>query len=532
MPLAGALSRGGQFSRTHAAAISSGGSIARSGQFGRIFTAAMNMAGSIGRSIHFPRSIAATISASGAAQRGVMQFKRLVDAVISGAGALSVSAANLYNIAVSGALSFVGVVARKQTVLMRAVAATLSASGVAQRGVMQFKRLLDAVVSSTGALSVFAAKLYNIAVSGVLSFGGTVVRKQTVLTRSIAGILNYTGTLNTFQRLKRSFSSTISFAGSAARVAEYWLIGTLTWIRVRAAAGNLTASGALARMVHFRRRVISKHILLEDGLDLLLEAGGKIYLEATKVLSFSSALVRVVGAKSFSLASTLSAGGSLARIVNAGRTIAGAITPAGALSRFYRVGRGLMSILSFNSAVSRTYKAMQAISATLSFSASLTRSVVFARSIAGALTPAGRVIKKFYRNVAGALSFAGALTLAAAAHYFRTIAGALSPSGAAARSLIRYKRAIAGVITSGGTIMAEIGAKIYGVLSADGLLARKIMFKRSDTGSMAPSGSGSITHKVMHKTASGVLLTWGLDRRSAQFDKKGLSRYGFNFDED
>lgn len=375
--------------------------------------------------------------------------------------------------------------------------------------------------------------------SGSLSLAGDAIRPGSRFFRPVGeGDMDLHGAISRAAlQFARTVTGALTFVGTAF-VERFFLVGTLTWKFVSAAAtyqrslaASLGLDGAVTRLGKFRRRVLSKRILLEDGLDLLLEGGGKVFMEAQKVLSFTGTLTRRVGLLAYTLSGVLGLAGSLSRWQRIAKSLSGAITPSGALSRFSHWVRFGGGGLSLDATGSPRYYARRLLSAVISAAGAVSRKGIFARSASGALSFAGKLRKRLMVTVGGALSFAGSAAAQAAFKYYRALAGAMSFTATIARTG-KVKRTISGAISPAANLLWELGAKIYGVLTFAGTLARKVIFYRSEGGTLTSTATATKSRLFAVRALAGVLNFRGLARRVTQFVKKGLSRLGFNFDED
>jgi hypothetical protein len=393
--------------------------------------------------------------------------------------------------------------------------------------------------------------------TGTLSRGSTISRRSVTGAEVTAGAVARSGIFarpvgegdidlhgsiaSIGSKIKRVVSGAISSSGAlSAFKVRLFLVGTLTYQHLSAGAtylvsiaASISPTGALTRLGKFHRRVLSKRILLEDGLDLLLEGGGLVFMEGQKVLSFAGDVVRVVGLKAFSLAGSIDLAGSLLRWQHIKKAIAGSITPAGTLSRMFRVFRGVAAGLSFNTTAAVKYSAHRVLSAVIITAGTLERTAqVLNRAISGSLSFSGKLRKKMVVSISAALSFGGSIAIQAAFTYYRAVAGALSFAATILPTRSRLKRAVSGAIAPAKTLLWELGSKIYGVLSPAGAVVRKVVFYRSQSGNLDKSGTASNTGIKAYRTVAGVLNFRGLARQVTEFVKKGLSKFGFNFDED
>jgi hypothetical protein len=393
--------------------------------------------------------------------------------------------------------------------------------------------------------------------TGTLSRGSTISRRSVAGAEAAAGVITRSGIFtrpvgdgdidlhgsiaSIGSKIKRVVSGAISSSGAlSAFKVRLFLVGTVTFQHLSPAAtylvsiaASISPTGALARLGKFHRRVLSKRILLEDGLDLLLEGGGLVFEEAQKILSFAGDVTRIVGQKAFSLAGSIDLAGSLLRWQHIKKAIAGSVTPTGALSRAFQAFRGVAAGLSFNTTAAVKYSARRVLSAVIITAGALDRTAqVLNRAISGSLSFTSKLRKKMVVSISAALSFAGSLSIQAAFTYYRAVAGAVSFAATILPTRSRLKRVVTGTITPAKTLLWELGAKVYGVLSPAGAVVRKVIFYRSQSGGLDKSGTASNTGIKAYRTVAGVLNFSGLARQVSEFVKKGLSKFGFNFDED
>ena len=104
------------------------------------------------------------------------------------------------------------------------------------------------------------------------------------------------------------------------------------------------------------------------------------------------------------------------------------------------------------------------------------------KSIAGALAPAGALVKETARSVAGALAPAGALVK----ETLKNLAGALTPTGALARS-VQFARTVAGSLTPAGGLVKQTQKNVAGVLTPIGALVKQTL--KNLAGVLAPIGT-------------------------------------------
>lgn len=334
----------------------------------------------------------------------------------------------------------------------------------------------------------------------------------------------------------RTISGAISSSGALASLKiAIFMVGTVSYQLYVGATyavqvgGSLVLNAVVTRLGKFRRRVLSKHVLLETGLDLLLEGGGLVYLEGQKVLNFVGTVSRVVGQKAFSLAATMDFAGSLLRWQHIAKSLSGAATPAGALSRVFRVFRFAGSQLSFDATATKKYVAHRLLEAAITLDGAVTYSIgIIARTISAALTLTGSVHKRMFFTLAGTLSFAGSAARKTGLQVARALAGAISSSATVLATRSILKRTVAGVIDPAADILWEFGAKVYGILSFSATVARKVIFYRSESGSADGSGTASNSGIRAVRALAGVINFQGIARRVTDYVKKGLGKFGFN----
>ena len=166
------------------------------------------------------------------------------------------------------------------------------------------------------------------------------------------------------------------------------------------------------------------------------------------------------------------------------------------------------------------------------FAGTLTKKAHFKRSAAGTIRFSGTAakLKKMFRTVSGSMGrFNGALSKKAM--FKRTVAGNLRMTGAGARTLARFKRTVAGSIGFNGAVSyaAGLARAAYGYLTMTATLTRKVMFKRSASGSIRMNATVAKSIPLRKRLVSGNLYFRGRAViAAAAVVKRGLNKLGFN----
>lgn len=215
------------------------------------------------------------------------------------------------------------------------------------------------------------------------------------------------------------------------------------------------------------------------------------------------------------------------------QSVAGSLTPAGLIVK--EILKNVLGVLIPTSVLGRIKLATQVVAGVLAPVGVLTKLIIRSmageitptgatikgtfKSFTGLITPTGAIIKDALKNVTGSLTPTGALGTAIV--FLRTIAGALTPSGGIVKNILKgvsgtltssgeivkyIFKSFAGSVTPTGSIIKETQKSFAGSVIPTGALETVIIFLRTVTGSLTPSG-GIV--KGILKNVSGALAPTG-----------------------
>jgi len=312
---------------------------------------------------------------------------------------------------------------------------TLTSSGALTTILTKIK-VLAGNLTSSGAI----VKKALIAKVGTLTSSGSLVKK-TLVTR--AGTLTSSGALAAIRTQFKALAGAISSSGNLVKKTLTTKVGTLT------SSGSLVKKGfvALAGAVSSSGALVKKTIITRAG-----------------TLTSSGSLIKK---RLLALAGTLTSSGSIATVYIQVKALAGTLTSSGAIVKktlVTRVGNlassgalakkqflALAGMLSLSGVLTAGKMFFRSLAGTLTSSGALTAIPTFVVGLTGTLTSSGNLVKKTLKQLAGGLSSTGSVVKKTV----KSFVGSLTSTGAV-QTAIMIKKALAGTLSSAGSLIAQI----------------------------------------------------------------------------
>lgn len=438
-------------------------------------------------------------------------------------------------ISLAGTLASAGALAMVLTA-KKAVGGALGSTGAVAKAV-EWSRTLVGVLAPSG--TVTSATTWARSLAGTLAMAGGLVR---LVSHSFAGVVTSAGAL--IVGVGKSVGGVLTFAGSVLRKVSTFPTGILapagylapkllTEVAYKSLVGVLTSSGALVRKISKRRFVgritsivgtLGTAATWSRTLSGTLSSSGAVVAKGGVVLggtlTSAGGLVVQVGKM---LSGTLTSSGILSTIVTRYRSLAGTMASAGSLTAVKFVGtyyRTFTGIITPSGTLVR--KTLIGLTGTLSSNGVVTTVATWARSLAGAMSSAGALTKRFIKGLLwGSLAPTGAL--AVTAETVKALSGVLTSAGALATTLYKFITpvSIGGTLTpTGALISVRVTLQsIAGTLTSAGAVATQFVTGKAIGGTLAMAGS---LVSVASKILGGVLAPVGVLRRMTTVSLAGV----------